>query len=516
MARTSPASWENALTIAKGRILLALFLLSCLLLCACSTSPSNSSALHELGIGENESEASRAAFEQDYLVIPASAGSELTARARKFAQDLTAQTGIPASLYFDNEEFLVREQTRLLLIGNVQNELAQAHLHNLRRDDYLCVMEGDTLILGGKGDSATIAAIDRFTEALLPYADTEILINNDQHFTVLAEYPLSAVTLNGFSIEDYRIVYPKDESLGEMAIASLLREKIADRCGFYLDILSDDLVEERVRVITVGNCWGSSLPSAPGIYTTHSVITLFGSSNDALSDVTDAFVHLLFANENAGTASLTLTDPRPLSATVPSLLAIGGLFEESSTIESMLAISDLSAAVQTHQPAMLPISPASEHLLTTLTLSLSDYRCLMHTESDGRMLPFFYREDILTLREEATMGSIHKMSFSIRQSGTNFTVLHACVSSTEDATAVLQVSTLQDEPTIVFLEAQAALPLSQEDLDTLRGPYTIEENSLRQYAFLHLPQGYSETTMSAPASSDEPYIFTIVYPVLNP
>ena len=296
------------MTTAKRRALLALLLLFCFLLGSCRSSQIDSSALHALKSGEDAPLTSSNSFEHDYLIIPASAGSELIARARTLASALSEQTGIP-SLYFDDEDPLMRENTRTLLLGNVQNALSQSHLHTLRRDDYLCIAEENTLILGGKSDAATIAAINRFTDQLLPYADAEILINNDQHFTVRAEYTFSAATLNNFSLEDYRIAYPKNGTLGEKALAYALREQIADHCGFYPDILPDDRIDEQTRVIAIGTCYNIPKPTKACIYANDSCISFLGDSNYALSEAAQIFIHLLFEDTALTVEDIKFTVP---------------------------------------------------------------------------------------------------------------------------------------------------------------------------------------------------------------
>lgn len=501
---------------AKLRLGISLLLLFCLLLCSCRTSSPDYSALHALKSGQDEMISPEFAFEHDYVVIPENAGSELIAHARTFATALSEQTGIPASLYFDNEEFLMRENARLILIGNVKNALAQAHLRTLKRDDYLCIAEENALILGGKSDAATIAAVKRFSESLLPYADAEILMNADQHFTVRAEYTLSSVTINGFSLEDYRLVYPQNEALGEKSLAYTLREQIADRCGFYLDVLSDNLVDEQVRVIAIGNCFGHTPPSQSAIYTENSVITLYGASNYALCDATRIFLDRLFADAEAGTATLSLVAPIPVSAAAPSLLALGGLLTERDAISNIISISDLSALVQTHAPSMIPVSTVSQHLLTTyLAPSLAGYTCLVPNESAEYTLPFFYRENELTLREQATIGSIHKMLFSIQESETNFTVLHAFAETQADALTVLQAAPSQSEPTLIFLITPTSITLSKKNAGKLCGPFVTEQEELRLQVLMHLPQGFSETTVEAPTSADEPYTFTVFHPFFD-
>ncbi len=491
---------------------ISLLLLFCILFCSCQADTKDSS-LHILQNEETEDTEAKSVSEHDYLIMPAQAGSDLIARARALASAISERTGIPCSVYFDDEDILIRENSRLILIGNVQHALSQDRLHDLCRDDYLCASEGNALILGGKSDKATIAAINRFSESLLSYVTAKAFINQDQHFLVRAEYALSAVTLNGFSLEDYRLVYPKSGALSEKALAYTLREQIADRCGFYLDVLSDNLVQEQVRVIAVGNCFGNTPPTESAIYADGSLVTLYGASSYSLFDAAYVFLNRLFANIETTAATLSLTERIPVAADAPSILALAGLLFERDTMSNMVTIADLSATVQAHEPAMLPCSAVSQDLLSRyLQPSFSSYALLSHDESDGRALPFFYREDVLTLHEQTSLGTVHKMRFSIRESGTNFTVLHALANTEADALAILQALPSQGEPTLIFLVTPASVSLSAETTGGLRGPFVTEQDGLHLCVLTHLPQSFSDTNVDAPASADEPYRFTFSHP----
>ena len=176
MAKTFPSSRENALITVKRLVSLALVCLLSLSLFACS---SGSADLHNLlnqGAGEEYTNPAAAC---DVVIVPSTASDALIARARTLCTELAARTGIPASFFFDNEALPKQDDVRLILLGNTAHALSDKHLGDLRRDDYLCALDEDALILGGKSDSATLAAIDRFSAELLPYADAEILINAD-------------------------------------------------------------------------------------------------------------------------------------------------------------------------------------------------------------------------------------------------------------------------------------------------------------------------------------------------
>lgn len=525
MVRTSPSLRANALTTAKFRCLLTLLLLCSILLCSCQTNTAGLASLHS--ITGDTWETSPDAYEHDYVIIPTHADHTLVARAKEFTAMLSEQTEIPATLYFDDEEILVRDRTRLILLGNTSHLLSQTHLRGRRLDDYLCVLDEGTLILGGKSDTATIAAIDRFCETLLPYADAEVLMNADQQFVYQAEYDVSDITLNGFALEDYRLVYPKDGQRGEEAIARALRDRIADRCGIYLDILCDDLLHERARVIEIGVCFHSSPPTQSAVYAQGSIVTLSGASEYELCDAAEKFYALLFSedavddeshdnsppesSEESGDVNVTLTEPIPVTTTTSTLLALIGLMTERTPTDDMVEIARLANVIQSATPMIVPFHSMSSSTCRYFDLSLTDYGYASLTFNEQTVLPFFYRKQSVTLlaQSEPEEG-VHCLRFSLRETGMTFTVYHAIADTVDSANAILRAieqSLPDSEPTIVFL----ATPTSVSPFDlthpTLRDPLISDASAKRMQMLVHLPSAFVGTEILRPTTVDEPYTF---------
>ena len=58
-------------------------------------------------------------------------------------------------------------------------------------------------------------------------------------FEKINEYEFSSLTLNGFDLYDYTIVYSEDDNGGEKKYAELLRKYIVDKSGYLLNVISD-------------------------------------------------------------------------------------------------------------------------------------------------------------------------------------------------------------------------------------------------------------------------------------
>ena len=292
----------------NAKRVLSVLCLLCLLftLLSCRTD-SDLPTLHSLSNSEGEDFGTPIA-EYYTLVLPAEAGEALAARAKELAEAIAQKTGVPTEVIYDYETIPKRNNARLILLGNTKFSLSSLYLSNLRRDDYVCVLDDTTLILGGKSDGATLAAIDRFWHEVLPYADAEILINHDRFFTVRASYEIKSVTLNGYSLAVYTLVYPSKDENAEKLIAYALREVLADRCGFYPDIVSNKKLQNPVRMIAVGDCFNVANPETPSIRADGSLISLCGATPYELACTAEALCHLLTEPEADNSVTLNLSE----------------------------------------------------------------------------------------------------------------------------------------------------------------------------------------------------------------
>lgn len=503
--------------IAKRRAFLACFLLLCLLLCSCNRDLTGLSPLHSLG-NVNDEEERPPIFEYDYIILPASAGETLTARAHALCEALSARTGIPATLFFDDEPLPEWENARLILLGNTAHALSYKHLHALRRDDYLCTTDKNALLLGGKSDTATIAAIDRFCAELLPYADATVLVNADQHFRVYATYDVEAISVNGFSLADYRLVYPKKNQNGEHAIALALREAIADRCGFYLDVLPDAFVSEPSRIIAIGACFGEDDVSEPQFLATDSTIMLFGSSEHAMATVAQAFYRHLFPDGTHTSLSVSITEPMPIPLGAPSLSAFVGLLHDFGATADVTEIAQLCTDLRNTGALLAPFSEMSSSSFSYLQSNLSDYACVLLSPDPHQILPFFYREDALLLLEQTAANGIHVLRFAIRETAETFTVCHGYANTQAAVDSLLQASlpSISDhEPCLLFAATPITVSLTADESLPFALVGTTEESGERMHVLLYLPTALASTVALPPTGEDTPYCITFTHPFLR-
>ncbi len=497
------------ITVKRTIFSAALILLLSLSLFACSSKNAEPTNLHELLDQGATEEHSEPAAMHDAVIVPAAASDALVARARTLCAELTARTGIAASFFFDNETLPMQDGIRLILLGNTAFALSQKHLRELRRDDYVCALDEGALILGGKSDGATLAAIDRFATELLPYADAEILINADQQFLVTAQYPITSVTLSGFSLGDYRIVYPKNNTLGEAQIASALRETIADRCGYYPEILPDHKVSERTRILAIGACFDQAPASEPSVVAVDSFITLRGNTQYALCAAAQAFCDYLFPEDAPAEIVTTLTAPIPVTYNVPSFSTFVGALRENGAAADIMEISIISSALRQAAPALAPFCAVSQSTAFYLQANLFEYAHCSIPLADGRTLPLFYCEDILTLLEQTTDGAAHILRFRIRETDVRFTLIHVFADDEAEVRQIIENAVSDNEPILLFLMTPSSLAVVDMGTTVSSEPHVSTSGSTRTYMLCSPSKSVTPST-----AASEVFTFTFAHPFL--
>lgn len=265
-----------------------LLLCFCLLLSSCADSSTKTNE-HSLYLPESMSEDSSEKTDFFFFIIPKDASPVLIESAKALCEKFSTENNVKAQVYFDNEQLPIYKSPRFILIGDTAFFSSHKAIAHLNRDDYVCLSIEKDVVIGGKSNSASILAIERFTNDVLPYFDGESGISAASSFEFFAEYPHKALTINGYSLSDYTFVYPSENTMKEMEIAHFLREKLADKCGAYPKVISDKEADRSNRLICIGNCFGETRTESQIAYEGNSV-KLFASSQNALAQAADSLL----------------------------------------------------------------------------------------------------------------------------------------------------------------------------------------------------------------------------------
>ena len=196
------------------------------------------------------------------IILPAACSAALYERAEALSRLLSEKVGATVTVRFDYDPILKYDVPELLL-GYTARPLSVELLGSLKRDDYICRADGKGgAVIGGITDEATVVAIDRFCEEILPAATAECLMNEHAGFTFLGEYSVTQVLLNGFDLGCYCLVYPHGADDGTKALVEKFRNRLTERSGYVLEVCSDRKImgrEKMIRLVTATES-GSETP----------------------------------------------------------------------------------------------------------------------------------------------------------------------------------------------------------------------------------------------------------------
>ena len=163
-----------------------------------------------------------------YVVIPRSSGFELAARAQLLADAVAEKTGIATFLKYDSEQTV--EGTFEILVGYTSRLVTKENFYTLRDGDYICRYDRGYIILGGRTEGATVAAIDKFESDILPGASYAAIMSKDAHFEVYAEHGIDEFTLNGYPIYEYTVAYCEES----YEVAEVISKYVKKYSGYTL------------------------------------------------------------------------------------------------------------------------------------------------------------------------------------------------------------------------------------------------------------------------------------------
>ncbi len=171
------------------------------------------------------------------IIIPSDSSPELADKANSLAYKIEESIWVTCRVYSDSSQPPADMYALPIYIGNAKGKLEQER-GGLRRDDYIYSATDERIILGGLSHSASIAAIDRFIEDVLPYCESTNIFEYQGDFEYRHTYETPSFKLCGFDLDDYSICALADEESHEMTMARAMRDGISDLTGVYPQIVS--------------------------------------------------------------------------------------------------------------------------------------------------------------------------------------------------------------------------------------------------------------------------------------
>ncbi len=183
--------------------------------------------------------------------------------AKDSSKEVKEETNKLSTAVFDAFEIILSQRTDLfyegvaslakgqyeILIGNTNREETATFLADLKWNDYGYSMVGDKLVIAGKNEDGTLAALRAFLEHFEKNESNDLFFNNADQFIFRASYPHNSITINGISANDLSIVC-NEQALG--GVAQIIRDAIIEACGIAVPIVTDDEIESLENVILIG------------------------------------------------------------------------------------------------------------------------------------------------------------------------------------------------------------------------------------------------------------------------
>ena len=184
------------------------------------------------------------------VIISREASGEVIDRARSLCTEIGEQTGVQTLLFYDDESLIYKDDTHELAVGYTSRTVSRVLLRGMRKDDYICAVEGGRTVLGGRSDEATLAAIDRFCREILPASSARSLLHEDGGFFFKGSYPVERVTLFGVELSEYSLEVTRSADTDAIDSAYLLRRLITERTGYILDVTVGSGAGRRITLRT--------------------------------------------------------------------------------------------------------------------------------------------------------------------------------------------------------------------------------------------------------------------------
>ena len=184
------------------------------------------------------------------IVIPMTADTEVASAARQLKELIKDATGADLTVKTDRLEEgseVYCEQEYEILVGNTNRAESKAFHDGIKQNDSGYVLSGKKLIIGGFNATTVGKSVALWNMEFLKKADMIMLADTKK--VINGAYTYDTLTVNGTSIKDFNIVYPKAGTNGEMDIALKLCEILIEKTGFVIECIADDVVSDQKEII---------------------------------------------------------------------------------------------------------------------------------------------------------------------------------------------------------------------------------------------------------------------------
>ncbi len=243
------------------------------------------------------------------IIIPVNCGAELFNSAALLSGVMSKYVGYKVEVYYDSD-IKTKSTNFEILVGETDREKSRRYARSIRAYDYGYEYSDGAVTIGAHSDILVAKAVEAFCEGIVSGEILPEYINATQDFLVSREYEISGVTLCGFPISEYVIVYSNNNKLGEKALAEKLKKSLEEYTGYSLPVVSDSSVSDSAKFICVGKSSVTKASVIPSVAvlapTENQSVELLADDNYGLNLCIEQFLSLIKESETDGVCDLDI------------------------------------------------------------------------------------------------------------------------------------------------------------------------------------------------------------------
>lgn len=141
------------------------------------------------------------------------------------------------------------ETAKEILVGKTNRVETANALAKIRAKDYVIAFENDRIVITGGTDAAVKEAVEYFIANYIDAENKKFTLNENHLEIVGHQYYIGSISINGTSINEYKIVYSKSSDLVTYFTAVALSNYLYDNAGIKLEVIDDSKAATEYEIL---------------------------------------------------------------------------------------------------------------------------------------------------------------------------------------------------------------------------------------------------------------------------
>ncbi|MBE6633819.1 MAG: hypothetical protein E7620_05700, partial [Ruminococcaceae bacterium] len=340
---------------------------------------------------------------------------EVVAAVNELAEQINSICGISIKVTSDfilSTDKYMKEWDHEILVGLTNREESAAFAESMRVNDYGYGYLNGKILVCGKNDAAIKNAINSFIlNVLIAHANDDLFYQSDWSLVERYTYDVESLTVNGTSVHEYEIIYPKDGTLFEEQMAMRLQSYLLDKTGYELTVKDDSAERKTEKAFLIGKTKYSTelisgtLSAAQGrVNSAGGDVVAWGNDMTGTVNACKKLTDLLISTEvNAFEQTVTINS----AVTVDAKSDFSTMsFNVYTADQTEARINRVINVLLRYMPDSIGLQEADEKWMMELKKVLSDYYAFVgegrEGGSKGDAVPILYSKEKYNLIESGT------------------------------------------------------------------------------------------------------------------